>query len=316
MYSNSIDTYAIPIIGFESYVRSQTRSTNWNRFSFPCYERVLSTGLPIPRYNYEIRTRAESSDPRSLWIVKYSSRGIARSTRIYLTKLRLFISMDEPLFSRTIRFSLPSLSVSISLDERKRERKNSLHVSYFVALSQLSNWQMPGPNVAVPIQDKSIWIFPLSKVEEAESTFAASFSPCPPPLPPLPSPQRIFSPFLVLSRYFFLPLFPLAPAPAYPPIPLALSRSSHSISALTGKPLLISFYVSPPFASIRWSFENFLLYSLLYLNKLIPPSLFLSRVDSTLLSSPFVVIYSCTPLKLSFPWIHVILKLKFARLLR
>lgn len=95
-------------------------------------------------------------DPRSLWIVKYSSRGIARSTRIYLTKLRLFISMDEPLFSRTIRFSLPSLSVSISLDERKRERKNSLHVSYFVALSQLSNRQMPGPNVAVPIQDKSI----------------------------------------------------------------------------------------------------------------------------------------------------------------
>lgn len=112
------------------------------RIEIDSLSRVTSAfypGLPIPRYNYEIRTRAESSDPRSLWIVKYSSRGIARSTRIYLTKLRLFISMDEPLFSRTIRFSLPSLSVSISLDERKRERKNSLHVSYFVALSQLSN---------------------------------------------------------------------------------------------------------------------------------------------------------------------------------
>lgn len=114
------------------------------RIEIDSLSRVTSAFYPQASQFRDIITRFERGpsrlvDPRSLWIVKYSSRGIARSTRIYLTKLRLFISMDEPLFSRTIRFSLPSLSVSISLDERKRERKNSLHVSYFVALSQLSN---------------------------------------------------------------------------------------------------------------------------------------------------------------------------------
>lgn len=112
------------------------------RIEIDSLSRVTSAFYPQASQFRDIITRFERGpsrlvDPRSLWIVKYSSRGIARSTRIYLTKLRLFISMDEPLFSRTIRFSLPSLSVSISLDERKRERKNSLHVSYFVP--QLSN---------------------------------------------------------------------------------------------------------------------------------------------------------------------------------
>lgn len=47
------------LIGFESktsvsvYTFDRTFRSNWNRFSFPRYKRVLSASLPIPRSKYE-----------------------------------------------------------------------------------------------------------------------------------------------------------------------------------------------------------------------------------------------------------------------
>lgn len=61
-----------------------------------------------------------------------------------------------------------------------------------------------------------------------------------PPLPFLPSPQRIFSPFLILSPYFSFPSPSYLVTRSHPnPSSLALFRSSYSISALT----IIHYYI-------------------------------------------------------------------------
>lgn len=130
---------------------------------------------------------------------------------------------------------------------------------------------MPGPNVVVPIQDKSIWIFPLSKVAEAESLLSPlAFSPFP----------SSFSPayFLAFSYTFSL-FFPLlARASSYPPRFISLVTFNFRVNGETITHLFLR--ISSPYWHRSVDHSKILFLG----DKLIRAtvSLFLSRVDSPL----------------------------------